>query len=273
MNNHGRWRAEIQFQRGRSVLVQSEQISPLKVAKPFLSPSGGLMIYLMDCSPGLFGGDTQHLECYLKAGASLYLTTQSACKLHPSTSEGCSRQVQKFHIQAEALLEYFPEPLVPLAGADHEGETEIWLTHGAQAIFGEVISAGRVGRGELFQYRRLVSRLSVYWEGTLTVFDPLQLQPEQGDETKNTFAGYTHLATLWVLSERAGEEEVTALRGLLSSSRGAGRIYGGCSRLPYGGVVLRALGSSAWELQDLLYQCWTLLRGRMFHQPALKVRK
>lgn len=273
MKNHGRWRAEIQCHSGRSVLVQSEQVYPLKVAKPFRGSSGELMIYLMDCSPGLFGGDSQHLECYLKPGASLYLTTQSACKLHPSPSRNCSRQVQTFHVQAEALLEYFPEPLLPLAGAIHKGDTEIWLTHGAQAIIGEVISAGRVGRGEQFQYRRLVSRFSVYWEGRLTVFDALQLEPSRWDPTRNTFAGYTHLATLWLLSERAGEEEIAALRGLFSSPYWNGRIYAGCSRLSYGGIVLRALGLSAWELQDLLYQCWTLLRGSMLNKPALQVRK
>lgn len=255
------------------MLRSSEHTAPLKVAKTFQAQSGELLVYLMDASAGLFGGDTQSIECHVGPGASLYVTSQAACKLHPAAGDAPSLLTQRMFVAENATLEYFPEPMIPLTDSHHEGDMKVWLSSRAQAFIGEIITAGRVGRGEFFKYRRFANRMSVYWNSELSVYDPLELRPSEWIGSAAVFEGFTHIGTLWALSDRIGAGELQLLQELLSSPRWNVRLYGGCSQLQRGGVVLRALGKSAWELQEVLYEAWSLLRSQALGKPLLKIRK
>lgn len=273
MKAHGRWLGSVHCVEGQSVLSHSLHTAPLKVAKTFKAPSGDLMVYLMDVSAGLFGGDTQYIECHVGPGAHLFLTTQAACKLHPAVDQTPSVSNQKLYLAENAVLEYFPEPLVPFAGAHHEGAMEVWLQRGATAFIGEIISAGRVGRGEQFQYHRLASSLSVYLNSQLVVFDPLDLEPRRWRGMSAVFEEFTHVASLWALSETVGDIELRRLQGLLDQPQWQRRLYGGCSKLQHGGLIFRVLGKSAWELQEIVFQAWSILRQQVLNKPRLQIRK
>jgi urease accessory protein len=224
----------------------------------------------MDASPGLFNGDVQEIDCTLEEGAHLFLTNQSSCKLHPSTRDDPSHQIQRFAVKEGALLEYFPEPIVPYAGSSHYGETIIFMETGAEAIIGEIITPGRIGREERFHYTKLSSQFSVYWNGKWTVWDSLCLQPEKWVSMKGIFDQYTHLATLWVLSERVTKDHVDSFRGLLKQESTA---YHGVSLLPANGMVIRLLGNSVWHLQQLLTKCWDLVRQDLLERSVSYIRK
>ncbi|MFC4766178.1 urease accessory protein UreD [Effusibacillus consociatus] len=272
MRVHGVWKGTVGVREGRSALLHSFHQSPLKVAKPFAGERGELLLYLMDSSPGLFNGDTQEIECTLEKGASLYLTNQSSCKLHPSLEMGETSQIQRFNVRKGALLEYFPEALVPYHGANYFGETVLEMQGGAQAIVGEIITPGRAGRGELFQYEKIASQFSVSWEGQLAVWDSLLLEPARWNTSRGIFDGYTHIGTLWVLSEQITHDHVKMLETFLDSHQKE-ELYAGTSLLARNGLVMRMLGPSVWRLQSLMHECWDLIRRELLGKPAPQIRK
>lgn len=272
MRVHGLWRGTIEFRGGRSTLTRSFHQSPLKVAKPFTGERGELLLYLMDSSPGIFNGDVQEIECTLEKGANLYLTNQSSCKLHPSPDMVESCQIQRFHVKEGAVLEYFPEPLVPFNGANYLGEIIVNMKESGHAIIGEVLTPGRAGRGELFQYKKMASQFSVYWGGKWAVWDSLLLEPGHWNSLKGILEGYTHIGTLWVLSEKISRDHVQMMQEFLKPCR-EDSIYAGASLLSFNGLVIRMLGHSVWSVQQLMHECWDLMRRELLGKPAFQARK
>lgn len=253
MRVKGWWKGEIASIAGKSQLIASSQQSPLKVAKPLRDEQDRLLIYLMDSSPGLFNGDLQEIHCKVGEGACVFLTNQSSSKLHPSPKVGKSKQIQRFTVQGGGFLCYFPEPIIPLQQANHESDTEIHIASGGAAFLSEIIAPGRLGYGECFAYQRFSSQLSVYWDGEWAVWDSYCLEPER-DNNLSPLGPYTHVGTLWVLSEEIGRKEAQATKDCLYAMEEKG-IYAGCSMLEKNGIVIRFLGNSSWSIKEGMEQC------------------
>ena len=94
-----------------------------------------------------------------------------------------------------------PEPLIPFKESNYEGEMSIHMTKGAQAIIGEIITAGRVGRNEIFEYQCFQSSFKVYWDEQLEVWDSIRLTPESNLKENGVLGDFTHISTLWILSD------------------------------------------------------------------------
>jgi urease accessory protein len=272
MITHGIWNGEIGYVHGKSRLLQSYHQAPLKITKPFSIDSDGVMLYLMESSPGLLNGDIQEITCTLKSNAKLLFTTQSYCKLMPSKRDTTSEQRLRFFIGKGAVLEYFPEPLVPFKGASFQGSTEIMLNSGGQAILSELITPGRVGRGEMFEYQSLTSSFSVYWDGRLSLWDRIKFEPMKSPSIQELLGGYTHLLNVWILSEWISDQHLDKLREFVQTYAD-GSIYAGVSRLPTYGIVVRALGTSVTRLQTFALQCWDVARQQLLNKRAIRLRK
>ena len=118
----GEIKAEFAVRSGLTQLVHKYHASPLKIAKTFryenetliqdAHPADQLGVYMMDCSPGLMSGDHYEINVRLGEGARVFLTNQSFTKVHPSEAGHGSTQRQTLHLEADALLEYIPEPLM-----------------------------------------------------------------------------------------------------------------------------------------------------------------
>ena len=254
----GLWCARLAVQDGRSYLAHSRQCAPLKVAKPFAQEDGGLSICVMDCSPGLLNGDRQEIDCFLEPHAKLCLHMQAALKLHPSrVADGVSEQLSRFHVAQGALLEFLAEPVIPFAGARFHGRTIVEMEAGGAAVFSEIITPGRLARGECFDYQEVHTHFSVYWDGELALWDSLRLQPATWKDAVHPLGEYTHIGTLLVLSEAVAERHVEWLHAHLSAC-GPG-VYGGAS-LVERGLAVRVLGVAAWELQQCLAECWRWMK-------------
>ncbi|PWI58883.1 urease accessory protein UreD [Sulfoacidibacillus thermotolerans] len=270
---NGRWEGAVVNREGRTRLIVSKQQAPLKVAKPFERADGGLILYLMDASPGLFGGDTQRIVCSVKSGAKLYLTNQASAKLHPSPSLQPSRQMQSFYVAQDAVFEYMPEPVVPFAGSLFEGETQVYMTSGATAMVGEILTPGRVGKGEVFCFERYESRFIVYWEQQCVVWDAILLEPRRESLfVSSSFGSFTHVGTFYALSERVANTHVATLQALLNQFS-EDDVYGGCSALSKNGLVVRILGRSAWRVAQVMHACHTRMRQLLLGADELLIRK
>ena len=75
------------------------------------------------------------------------------------------------------------------------------MTEEAQAIVGEIITAGRVGRNEIFEYQCFKSSFEVFWDKQLQMWDSIRLTPESNLKENGILGEFTHISTLWILSE------------------------------------------------------------------------
>ncbi len=268
---NGSWEGHVETWQGCTHLMDSLQRAPLKIAKPFARSDGGLTIYLMDASPGLFGGDCQTITCRIGDGSYLYLTNQSSSKIHPAHAGEVSHQTQTFYVASGALFEYVPEPLVPFEGSLYEGVTTLYMESGGNAIVGEILTPGRIGRGEVFLFQRLQSTFSVYWDYRCIVWDSIVIEP--ANRMMHLIMGpFTHIGTLYVLSELIDESYIRALRAVLESIAGFD-VYAGCSALHQNGLIIRMLGHCAWRLQEVMRICHMHVRETLFGLVAIDIRK
>ena len=271
MEVKGEWRGIVSLIGERNYLTDSFRQFPLKAVN-FQGEDGEMLIYLTSSSPGLFNGDRQDISCRLTDGAHLFLTDASATELHPSLTEEESRQIQTFQLGKNSKFEYMPEPLIPFKRSNYYGTTSIYMTEGAQAIVGEIITAGRVGRNEIFEYQCFKSVFEVFWDDQLQVWDSIRLSPENNVRVNGILADFTHIGTLWVLSERIREEHLHHIQNtILKIERHD--MYGGVSLLQKRGIVIRLLGRTSQDLQKIMKTYWDYFRQELFHLQPLEVLK
>lgn len=133
--------------------------------------------YIMNACPGILAGDDLHLNLQLGAGASLYLTDQSATKVHSRPSGGADAQMTwTVQVGADAYLEYIPEPVILFAASALTQRMQVTLHPQGRLVLSEIIVPGRLARGEFYDFDQFQSRLRVQTpEGKLCFADNLRL--------------------------------------------------------------------------------------------------
>src|SRR5690606_25393842 len=154
-----------------------------------------LEMIIMSASPGIMDKDSLVIDVHVKENAQLKLFTQSFNKLHPM-KEGASQETNVL-LDKDSVFNYVPHPVTPFKDSIFKTVNTIHVNDGATLIWGDIISAGRVHRDEVFAFRKLHSITRIYQNGKLLVTDNQCLLPqEQPVSDLLFFEGYTHQATL-----------------------------------------------------------------------------
>lgn len=272
MKAAGKWHGEVHKIGDQSVLTDYDTHIPLS-GLDFEGQSGELMIYLMASCPGLFNGDEQDISCHLHENAHLFLTDTSATEIHPSGTTDPIYQRTEFRLDKKSTLEYMPDPIIPFKGTNYNGKTVIHMSEGSQALISEIVTAGRVGRKELFEYLNYTSSTEVYWNGELNAWDTVQLNPKSDLTKQGILGAFTHFATLWLLSEQVSSNHLKDIRGMLQEASEQYACYGGVSLLNKNGVVLRLVGNSSENLQGVMKLVWDYFRVAFIKLQPLEVLK
>ncbi|AEF93634.1 Urease accessory protein ureD [Desulfotomaculum nigrificans CO-1-SRB] len=278
----GELRLRLGLKEGRTIIKDAYNRVPLKIAKPFyLEPeTGEIFLYQMNPTGGMVQGDEYYQEVTLEDGARAYFTTQSAAKIY-RMSDSYARQVNVFKVGEGALLEYFPDPVIPFARSRFVGETEIFLHRGATVFLAEIVTPGRVKRDEVFQYEYYHSKTKVYWEGELVLWDNWILTPGSKDiRGLGIYEGYTHYGSLFIFSEQVSQGLADKLHGLFAeadelvgeSGNGQG-ILASASLTLKNGVAVRLLGYRASDLEKAVTTCWDLARRELVGLQKPRIRK
>jgi urease accessory protein len=220
--------------------------SPLRVSRPLVAKDGvQARVLLLTSGGGLLDGDDLRIEVRCGVGACARVGTVGATRLLPADIE--CRQTVALWLESDSSLTYMPEPLIPCAGARYAQRTIAHVEPGATMAIGEIIGPGRLGSGECFAYRQVSLGTRVFRAGRLVLVERLQLEPGRG-QMDILLGGYTHLANLTLIGPAATGAMAAELHGLISEHA---RV-GGVSQAAEGALVVRALGGSAYALQELL---------------------
>ncbi|CAN5232271.1 N/A [soil metagenome] len=204
---------------------------------------------------GMLGGDALELDVSLAPGSSATLTTQGATKAYSGEE---SSQTAEIRVGDGAFLEYLPHHLIPFSGSSHRQITRFMLHGEATLLAWEAYSAGRLARGERFEFDRLSSSTGVHVDDAPVATDGFEL-PGVYPPGYEHFGGYSYLATVFAVApDAAGIAE--DLHGLPRMEKGSlASASAPSERL----CISRMLTGSAPTLYRMLNLCRSAVRERL----------
>ena len=207
VGRHGCLDLTFAYHRGRTILRHSYSEVPFKITRLHESCTPGLAhLILMHCTAGLFGGDRLECNLHVERGARVLLTQQSATKVHPAGAAAPAIQRMRIHIERDAELRVYQDPVIPFAGARLHQWTSIEAEPGSRLCFWESFMAGRVGRGEVWKFDELASETSLHSNGHLLYLDRYRLRPaEQPPDGAWAMSRFRYLGTGLYFGEGAAD--------------------------------------------------------------------
>lgn len=251
------------YDNGQTYVREQSFRAPLHVSKPH-EDAGALVVNIVNPTAGIFDGDSIELSAEVEAGASLVLTTPSASRVYRSRSGGPAKVMQRFTAQADAFLEFFPEPFIPQGGARYQQTTELHAAPGGTLLFFDWLTPGRVASGEVFEYAELNWDLDATIGEKLVAREHYRLSP--GDcslESLKRFHPQCHYLSCFLLG--AQTLPLMEIESLNSSE-----VYLGQSALISGGHTIKALCQDSLSARRTLQRLRHILYAAMTRPvPAL----
>lgn len=237
---------EVGFVRGSSALLRSRARSPLCLLTP--RPRGpSVWSYTSSLGGGMVAGDEVSLKINIDERARCFLGTQSSNKIYRSPrSRKCLHRLRA-SVSDDALLMLAPDPVQCFADAIYEQRQSFELAPGANLIFIDWLSAGRLARGERWSFQRFFNRTEINRAGECIFIDAIELESAAALNKFQT-GRFNCLATLVMtgpLLELFARNLLEKLHAL-EISRGSSLLQA-ASPIP-GGCVLRLAGSGVAEV-------------------------
>lgn len=246
---------------GRTVLLRDTQKAPLMIVRPFTLPCGTLMVFIVNPTGGVLGGDHSEIHVRVGRGARALVLTQSATRVQPSPSGEAATQDVTLEVSPGGRLECYPERTIPYAGSAFRQTVRAELGEGAELGLTETLASGRVGSGERLAFHEYESRVEVWRGGRRVFLDALRLRPGEHTRSPGVWGGGDYLASgVWVGGARV--TDWPAVPGRLATGQAAS-----------GAVWLRAVAERGPGLDADLGAARESLRRQLFGAPPLRVRR
>ncbi|MBN2910176.1 urease accessory protein UreD [Polycladomyces sp. WAk] len=254
----------------RSVLRDAYFEGALKITKPvYLDETGQACVYLMNPGGGYLGGDSYRMEVFLEAGAEVLLTTQSSTKVYKTPRRPVLQETE-LNLKKGSFLEYVPDPVIAYPHARFAQRTIVRMEPGASLVCTEVLTPGWAPDGSRFRYDLLQSRMDVYMEDQLVLFDHVKLEPDRDMPGLGYMEGFTHLGSLVVIQEGIDDSFIDRIHRLLEPFS---EVKIGLSLLMVPGLALRVLAQRTQDVESIFDLCRGILRENRWGATTVFLRK
>jgi urease accessory protein len=223
----------------------------------------------MNPGGGYVEGDSYIIEICLEEEAEAVVTSQSSTKIY-KTRNLPAYQAMNIHLKKGSVLEYLPDPIIAYQNARFKQRTVITMEEGATLICSDIFTPGWAPDGTFFRYDLLQSKMEIYMEDKLILFDHIKLEPDQDINGIGYMEGYTHYGTMIVIDHRVQPAFLDELHELLEPLSES-RI--GLSKLAVPGFALRVLANSTQDVEKVLNRCHEKIRQRMLEKDPVFLRK
>jgi urease accessory protein len=200
-------------------------------------------------------------------GARAHPTSQSATRAYRCESAPIRQQIT-LEARGDSLLEWWPDPLIPYAGAALDQQLSLVVDELATMLVADCWLAGRIARGEVHRYARLaLTATAARPDGTLLFRDALRLEPDLQPPTEMGLLGDARAVGSYFLVgpdlARRLEAPLAALLGDVLPGRAA------VSRLPGDvGLFVRVLATCSTDLRRVQAAILGLCRERLYGRGA-----
>ncbi len=251
---------------GRSILRDLERHTPLIVQQELYFDEGMPempCVYILSSGGPQVDGDRYEQQITLRRGAFAHVATGAATKL-AEMRYNFSGSRQRITLEADAYLEYLPEPTIPCRHTRFCSETTLAVDPSATLFHAEIYASGRryFGTGERFAYDILsISTRGERPDGALLFQEKLLVRPAaESPSVAGAMADYDLFATAIVMTPGHHAAAIYArTEPFIDPTR---RLAAGISLLPGScGLLYRVLGNRSGDVkQQLRSFCDTVRR-------------
>ena len=176
--------------------------SPMKLLIP-RSRGDSVWAYTSNFGGGLVAGDQTELEIHTAPETRCFLGTQSSTKIYRNPDAAPCGHFTRAHLESNSLLVFVPDPVQAFAQSHYVQRQEFHLAANASLVLLDWFSAGRVARGERWEFSCLQSRNEVFCAGERVFLDSLLLDASCGTLNSPHRTGrFNCFLTLFVFGER-----------------------------------------------------------------------
>lgn len=253
----------------RTVLQDCQFQGAFKVTRPVYE-DGYPVVYCIHVGGGYVDGDRYLTEISLEEDAMLTVTTQAATKIYKTPKHPVTQQTE-LSLKKGGYLAFVPDPIIAYADARFLQETTIRMEKGARLLYSDIITPGWSEDRTHFSYDWIRSKVKVYVDGKLQLFDHVFLHPsEQALPTLLQMEGYTHFGSLLVIDSELQPPWLNKIKGLVDAHSDS--LHGGISLLKEGGFVIRVLANQTQVIERLFQVCMDYIREKQ-GAPDISIRK
>ena len=197
-----RSRIAVEQVRGRSRLVGSLAISPLKILQS-KCPGDACYTVISNYGGGIVRGDHIQLDIQCGANTRFCLGTQAHTRVYKSESTPTSQTVA-LRVGEDAFAVICADPLVLHAGAIFRQIWDCEIAESANLVLVDWLSAGRIRRGESFAFERFETELRIRCGEELILLDRLRIEPEaHNPHSPAAFGDCDQLLNIYLLGPQA----------------------------------------------------------------------
>ncbi len=227
---------------------------------------------LLNPTGGVLGGDHLVTEIELEPGTHTCLSTPSATRVYRTT--GAPAAIETVICVSEgATLEYFPDHVIPHAGAALRQSLRLEMARGSAAILVDSLASGRVAHGERWNFRELDSRTEIRMQGAPAYLSRTKIIPNVMEPAApGLMEEFDYMTSLLVCAEEfAGWPELC--EALNAELERMPELRGGASLLAQGGCVARFLARSASDMTRANQKLWNVARKELLGRQPFEHRK
>lgn len=255
---------------GKTYIADQYFKIPMQIMPPhYQDEDGTAFVYLLNTGGGVLHNDRYMTALIAEEGSRVLVTSPSSNKLY-KMEDGHAELINRITVNKDAVMEYLPEHNVPFAKSCTYQENEFHLEKGATLIASDMVTAGRVARGEVFEYDLYASCTKIYVDGKLRIYDNSRMDPEKNSFDKLGYMeGYLTNGTIYVYSEGLDD----TLPQKLNDIQHDGNVRFAAGKIDDDFMIIRFLGNSMIELKEMIDTVWGQLRREILKKEPVRIRK
>jgi len=229
-------------------------------------------VYIMSPSGGILQGDRLRIDIRLENNAQAHITTQAATKVYRMNRNYATQMVNVF-VGDGCYLEFVPDQLIPYRNARFYQRVKMQVHDNATAVYSEIITPGRVAKGEYFEYDICYFKtIATGQDSRLRFIDALLLEPKR----QKVFDGFglgpkSVLANMYILTKSV---DANTLSDAIHNTLNEGSVNGSASVLPrHDGVSARMIANTAGEIKNVIDIILNKIRNDILSKPFTGARK
>ena len=164
------------FKRGKTIIREGYADVPFKITSLYYPEQSNLaQLIIMNTTAGMFPGDRLSIDLRVESGARILITSQASTKVHPGN--GVAEQSVFVDVAPDAELHIYNDPLIPFRGARLRQRFCLNVAATGRLRFWDGLMAGRVSRGESWEFEEIDNETRVVRDGRLLYLERYKLDP------------------------------------------------------------------------------------------------